>query len=805
VRNVHLGGEKINTWHSDVITIKLPSASTPIGLTMDLYMKARLVVVAKITKGSAADRAGIVVGQVISQVNGTNVRHPAECVGIIAAGRKQKRKQYVFYIAGSLSVEQMAARRVPPPPGRVRSGPILHKCPLCDYQTIRKPHMRRHTRSRVCIKRKEYLAARIEAERARLEKPDPPPLSRAEAEAEADEKPFLCKYCGYRSAWQHALYRHMERMHGEDADAKTAAAAATKAAALAAVGASAAVMLAAAKPHACRFCDYRTARSHDLSRHLERMHEGLVRERKQKMFTCKFCDHKSVWKNSLKQHLKVKHGVKRSEVNKEMLPFELVEKRSSSASDSSESDDAAQATDNCQFCTYTSKVPSALTRHVSKMHADQCYQCKWCKYKSVWKNAKRRHEMMVHPQEQEEAARLLWNKEEGEEAARLVEKERRRKKRRRLREKRRQEEEEEAEEEEEQENSNEEASDEDEAFECEFCEYTTTKKYALNRHVVRVHAAGTAMKGKNAKWKCRYCEYTSNWKYALKRHVGKVHQVNVEKYRKESILGKRVRKKKTKMGKARGAKRGKKARTEAGTKAKRGGRGRNGSAMEKKKKSTNKPLYYGVGGFKIKVAQAEEDLSASASVSANELTSSGSASSDLSGSEGDSLEVAASPSSNSAPPHAAAAGAAAAAASSNIGYPGYAWAAGASGASGANGPWAVAAASDSEDDAARYAYAAAHPRREMRAVLSNRLEEKKKKKKKTEEERETRKRKRAEVANCAPVVVTGTGVDEHDARRFPWLLSQLASIAVLAKEEGGDCAQTPSNAIVLSLLDLAAK
>ena len=65
--------------------------------------------------------------------------------------------------------------------------------------------------------------------------------------------------------------------------------------------------------------------------------------------------------------------------NKEMLPFELVEKRSSSASDSSESDDAAQATDNCQFCTYTSKVPSALTRHVSKMHADQCYQCKWCK------------------------------------------------------------------------------------------------------------------------------------------------------------------------------------------------------------------------------------------------------------------------------------------------------------------------------------------------------------------------------------------------------------------------------------------
>ena len=171
---------------------------------------------------------------------------------------------------------------------------------------------------------------------------------------------------------------------------------------------------------------------------------------------------------------------------------------------------------------------------------------------------------MVHPQEQEEAARLLWNKEEGEEAARLVEKERRRKKRRRLREKRRQEEEEEAEEEEEQENSNEEASDEDEAFECEFCEYTTTKKYALNRHVVRVHAAGTAMKGKNAKWKCRYCEYTSHWKYALKRHVGKVHQVNVEKYRKESILGKRVRKKKTKMGKARGAKRGKKARTEAG-------------------------------------------------------------------------------------------------------------------------------------------------------------------------------------------------------------------------------------------------
>jgi hypothetical protein len=61
------------------------------------------------------------------------------------------------------------------------------------------------------------------------------------------------------------------------------------------------------------------------------------------------------------------------------------------------------------------------------------------------------------------------------------------------------------------------------------------------------------------------------------------------------------------------------------------------------------------------------------------------------------------------------------------------------------------------------------------------------------------------VANCAPVVVTGTGVDEHDARRFPWLLSQLASIAVLAKEEGGDRAQTPSNAIVLSLLDLAAK
>ena len=57
----------------------------------------------------------------------------------------------------------------------------------------------------------------------------------------------------------------------------------------------------------------------------------------------------------------------------------------------------------------------------------------------------------------------------------------------------------------------------------------------------------------------------------------------------------------------------------------------------------------------------------------------------------------------------------------------------------------------------------------------------------------------------APMMVTGAGVDEHDARRFPWLLSQLASIAVLAKEEGGDRAQTSSNAVVSSLLDLAEK
>jgi len=169
-------------------------------------------------------------------------------------------------------------------------------------------------------------------------------------------KPHACNQCSYRTARRHDLTKHM-RVHSRTHDPKSEE-----------------------KKHACPNCSYRTSRKHDLAKHA-RVHTG------EKPFHCTECNYRASVKSHLTQHLRVHTGEKPHACNKcdyrASVKSQLVRHMRSHT---------GEKPCACDMCDYRAAHKSDLATHIMRRHTgEKPYQCDLCDYRAATKSHVTRH------------------------------------------------------------------------------------------------------------------------------------------------------------------------------------------------------------------------------------------------------------------------------------------------------------------------------------------------------------------------------------------------------------------------------
>ena len=116
------------------------------------------------------------------------------------------------------------------------------------------------------------------------------------------------------------------------------------------------------KPHQCSLCDYRTARSSDLRKHVRRVHEKTANVKK---IQCLNCEKIFTRNFTMVQHVKTHHEGKKEH--------------------------------HCFICRNKFTCKAGLKNHISAVHeGKKPHQCKYCDYATAYKCDLKKHVRNIH-------------------------------------------------------------------------------------------------------------------------------------------------------------------------------------------------------------------------------------------------------------------------------------------------------------------------------------------------------------------------------------------------------------------------
>ncbi|KAF6027704.1 hypothetical protein EB796_013988 [Bugula neritina] len=142
------------------------------------------------------------------------------------------------------------------------------------------------------------------------------------------EKKYNCTLCEFRSAYSSSLKRHLRTHSGE-------------------------------KPYNCTLCEFKSATSSNLKNHL-RTHSG------EKPYNCTLCEFRCAQSSDLQNHLRTHSGKK---------PY------------------------NCTLCEFRSATSSSLKRHLRTHSGEKPYNCTLCEFRSATSSNLKKHIRAQHADE----------------------------------------------------------------------------------------------------------------------------------------------------------------------------------------------------------------------------------------------------------------------------------------------------------------------------------------------------------------------------------------------------------------------
>ena len=233
--------------------------------------------------------------------------------------------------------------------------------------------------------------------------------------------PFCCDICGAFLASKASLRNHMEGKHGS-------------------------------KKYACQLCTFSSTRKFGLTQHMS-IHNGSI-------LLCDQCNFTTVHKANFIKHVQRKHSKEpKKECKKDEFVCDICNAKYSTSLGLKRHQKKHTNTDDIQCpeegCNYTTSRPDNLKHHTQKVHQGVRWPCKMCEYVASYKSDLNRHVKVTH---------------EGF------------------------------------------------LLKCDQCKYTTPKRCRLNWHISKVH------QGPGTKWLCDLCDFVAGYQGELNQHIKVVHK-----------------------------------------------------------------------------------------------------------------------------------------------------------------------------------------------------------------------------------------------------------------------------------------
>ena len=271
-------------------------------------------------------------------------------------------------------------------------------------------------------------------------------------QAATHKGPFCCDICGAFLASKASLRNHMEGKHGS-------------------------------KKFQCQLCSFSSTRKFGLTQHMS-MHNGSI-------LLCDQCNFTTVHKANFIKHIQRKHSKEpKKESKKDEFVCEICNAKYSTKLGLHRHQKKHTSTDNIECpeegCNYTTSRPDNLKYHTQKVHQGVRWPCKLCEFVASYKSDLNRHIKVTHEgfllkcdqckYTTPKRCRLNWHISKVHRGPGTK-------------------------------------------FLCDMCEFVAGYQGELNQHIKVVHNGFTL--------KCEFCEYSTPKKYRLKCHVQKVHESKV--------------------------------------------------------------------------------------------------------------------------------------------------------------------------------------------------------------------------------------------------------------------------------------
>ncbi|XP_035659291.1 gastrula zinc finger protein XlCGF8.2DB-like [Branchiostoma floridae] len=193
-----------------------------------------------------------------------------------------------------------------------------------------------------------------------------------------NEKPFMCKECGYRSAYRSGLSRHKKKHTGEiDHNCDLCDYSVTNLHILARH--ILANHTTGENPYTCKVCDFRTTSKSHMVSHIRAQ---------SRVFKCDQCDYSAKRKEGLERHIRARHTDEKPYMCEE-CGYKMADL---SSLHTHRRKHTGHKPHKCDLCDYSAARKSYLDNHMMVKHTgEKPYMCEECGYRTAHRNALARH------------------------------------------------------------------------------------------------------------------------------------------------------------------------------------------------------------------------------------------------------------------------------------------------------------------------------------------------------------------------------------------------------------------------------